>query len=132
MQRVQALSGDSEMKISPTQRTLKLLRERGYLCAVVERFVRFPFPGHRVDLWGIGDILAVKPGETLLVQCTTTGVAERVTKIVANPNTIKLLAVPWRIAVWGWRKVGPRGKRKTWECREVPLTAGDFDQEIPT
>ena len=115
--------------ISPTQRSLALLRERGYLCAIVEKFVRFPPPGHRVDLWGIGDILAVKAGETLLVQCTTTGVSERVTKIVANPNTIKLLAVPWKIEVWGWRKVGPRGKRKVWECREVPLTADHFGKE---
>lgn len=112
--------------MSPTQRSLALLRERGYLCAVVERFVRFPPPGHRVDLWGIGDILAVKPGETLLVQCTTTGTAERVRKIAENENTLKLLLVPWKIEVWGWRKVGPRGKAKRWECREIPITAGSF------
>ena len=111
-------------KISPTQRSLALLREQGWLCAIVEKFVRFPPPGHRVDLWGIGDILAVRPGETLLVQCTTTGVSERLKKIEENPLTLKILAVPWRIEVWGWRKVGPRGKAKRWEVRVEQVFAG--------
>ena len=115
--------------MSPTQRSLKLLRDRGYLCAIVEHFVRFPPPGHRVDLWGFVDILAIKAGEVLGVQ-TTSGVhvAERLRKIVASPHVATVLSAGVRVVVHGWRKVGPRGKAKHWECREEFLTADHFKE----
>lgn len=50
--------------MTPTQLTLRELRRRGFQCEVVEHFVRFPPPGHRKDLFGCIDVLAVLPTAT--------------------------------------------------------------------
>ena len=50
---------------NPNARTLKHLRDEGWQCAPVEKFMKFgnmPF-GRRIDVWGFGDILACHPGE---------------------------------------------------------------------
>ena len=89
---------------SPTERTLKELRKDGYLCAVVEKWN--PHALRRQDLFGFIDILAVRPGEVLGVQCTVgSSAAERVTKIKAHPNLAAVLAAGIRVEVWGWRKL---------------------------
>lgn len=54
---------------SPTQRSLAVLRERGYIAQVVERWN--PFARIRQDLFGVVDVLAVGNGETIAVQCTS-------------------------------------------------------------
>lgn len=109
------------MKSSPTQRSLAMLREMGYLVAVVEKFVRFPPPGHRVDLFGFGDLLAVKPGFPPLLVQTTTGsnAAARVAKIHASKEFQILFRAGWDVVVHGWRKGGPRGARKVWSVTET-------------
>jgi hypothetical protein len=106
------------VKQSPTSRSLALLREEGCLVAIVEKFVRFPPPGHRVDLFGFIDILAVKPGfRTMGIQTTTSAnAAARVAKIRASKEFPILVESGWRIIVHGWRKGGKRGERKTWIC----------------
>src|SRR5205814_7171206 len=65
----------SDLKTSPTQRTLKLLRDEGFQVAPVERWKPAPrfnketgktelFPfGVRVDVYGFGDLLACKRSE---------------------------------------------------------------------
>jgi len=107
------------MRTSPTQRSLKILREMGYLCAIVEKFVRFPPPGHRVDLFGFIDIIAVGHGGTLGVQTTTaSNAAARVTKIKGSPALPILVENGWKLIVHKWRKGGPRGERKVWSCTE--------------
>jgi hypothetical protein len=60
---------------SPTKRTLAKLRKEGYLCAIVEKFNRFA--GIRQDLFGFIDILAIREGEIIGVQTTS-----------SRPNTI--------------------------------------------
>ena len=106
------------MKHSPTSRSLALLREEGCLCAIVEKFVRFPHPGHRVDLWGFGDILACKPGIAPMIVQTTTAAnqAARVAKIRASKEFPIVAASGFRVIAHGWRKGGARGERKTWTC----------------
>lgn len=110
--------------MSPTQRTLKLLREEGYHARVVEHWNMYA--RIRQDLWG-GDVIALKVGEpVLLVQCTTQDHAsERVKKLAGIKE-----AVDWSrnapfcvLEVWGWRKVGDRGKRKTWQVDRRRLTS---------
>ena len=89
---------------SPTQRSLKFLRDQGYLVAVVEHWNHFA--RIRQDLFGIGDLLAVHPDDKpLLVQVTSTDVASRLRKVRAAPATPILLAAGWRIEVHGWRKL---------------------------
>lgn len=90
---------------SPTELSLKLLRERGCLAGVVERWV--PRSKTRQDLFGLFDIVAISAGGiVLLVQTTTTAhLADRQHKIERSD------ALPWlRLAeateVWvhGWAK----------------------------
>ena len=100
--------------MSPTQRTLKALREDGWLPAVVEKWLARP--GIRQDLFGCIDILALRGQETLAIQCTSTGVSARVKKIEELPALATMKAAGWRVEVWGWRKL-----KSGWEPRKVTL-----------
>lgn len=87
--------------MTPTQRSLKYLRASGYLATVTEHWNSFA--KIRVDLFGFVDILAVKPGETLAVQCTSaSNVSKRVTKIAGHENTPHLRSAGWTLHVHGW------------------------------
>jgi hypothetical protein len=98
---------------SPTQRSLEKLRSEGYLCQIVERWN--PHARIRQDLFGIGDILAIREGETLLVQTTSRGnVTARVTKIQESEHLDKILAAGWKITVHGWGKL-----KAGWVCKIV-------------
>ena len=116
---------------SPTQRTLKHLRDAGYYAAIVEHFN--PFVKIRQDLFGIGDIVAVHvehPG-VLMVQCTSaSNMSSRVKKILAAPVTPTWIAAGNQIEVWGWSKKGARGKRKLWTLTVVPITEMDMVQRF--
>jgi len=121
--------------MTPTQRSLALLKSRGYLCAIVEHWNSYV--KIRQDLFGFADILAVHENTVFLVQ-TTTGdnVSKRVEKIRSTAAAKLWWLPPTRlIVVHGWRKVGARGKRKLWECREVGVnpweTSNDTDPDNP-
>ena len=103
---------------SPLQRSLKLLRSEGWLCAIVEKWN--PHVRSRQDLFGFADILAVRSDDMMLVQTTSgSNVAARVAKI-RGITAAHIWIRPMRhIYVHGWSKRGPRGKRKLWECRRV-------------
>jgi len=58
----------------------------------------------RQDLFGFIDILAIKKGETLAVQCTSTGVAARVKKIQESEYLSRVREAGWKILVVGWSK----------------------------
>lgn len=104
---------------SPTQRTLKKLKDEGYVAAIVERWN--PFARIRQDLYCFVDVLGLKDGETLAVQTTTQAhQAERIKKIKAHPNYKVLKKASWTIHVHGWRKL-KKGKRYLWECRVVEI-----------
>lgn len=108
-------------RVSPTQRSLKLLRERGYLAEVVEK--RIPFQFVTRDLYGCIDILALRGAETLAVQATTMdggNAANREAKVRAAPALPIMLGAGWRVVVHGWRKLKSSGR---WECREAEVTA---------
>lgn len=95
------------MPISPTQLTLRKLRDDGYQAAVVEHWN--PHARIRQDLFGFVDVLAVRGTETLAVQATSTpNVASRVTKIADSPLVGAVREAGWRIVVWGWAKKSGR------------------------
>ena len=109
-------------KTSPTKRTLDALRKDGWTCQVVERWN--PFAKQRLDLFGCIDVVALHPGITLGVQCTTADhLAERVAKVCAEPRIRAWIEAGNQMECWGWAKKGPRGKRKTWEVniREITI-----------
>jgi hypothetical protein len=89
--------------VTPTQRSLKYLRDDGYMAAVVEKWN--PHARIRQDLFGIVDILAIKDGETLAVQTTSgSGVSSRVSKIANSDSVAMIRKAGWRFHVHGWRK----------------------------
>lgn len=111
---------------SPTQRTLALLKKEGWTAGIVERWI--PQARKRIDLFGIIDILAMK-GRCLLGVQTTSGsnVAAHITKALAEPRLREWLMTNNIFEIWGWRKVGPRGKRKLWQVRRVEFFLDEGD-----
>lgn len=107
---------------SPTQRSLALLREAGYRCAIVEKWI--PQTKRRNDLFGFVDLLAIRDNETLAVQTTSgSNVASRITKITEDcaDALADVRAAGWRIEVHGWRKVKRNG-RLVWDARVVDIS----------
>jgi hypothetical protein len=103
--------------VSPTQRSLDLLRKEGWLCQVVERWN--PHSRTRKDLFGFIDILAVRGKETLAVQATSrSNISARVSKIANHENIAAIRAVSWGVQVWGWGKMA-NGR---WEVRKVDVS----------
>ena len=88
--------------MTPTQRSLKALRDLGYLVEVVEKWNSFTRT--RKDLWGWADLLAIRRGEVLAVQVTSEGVANRVKKVTDSETIARVREAGVRIEVHGWRK----------------------------
>lgn len=107
--------------MTPTQRSLQKLRAEGGFVAITEKWN--PFSRTRQDLFGFVDLLCIRGDEVIAVQTTSgSNVSARVQKIRGLQAFHLWNAAPTRrTVVHGWRKVGPRGKRKVWECREVWL-----------
>jgi len=112
---------------SPTQRSLKLLREDGWEVAVVERWNHHT--KIRQDLFGFADLIAMRPGATpILLQVTGSGVSTRLKKIVESDKALIALCSGFRIVIHGWRKVKVKrgGKAMVWKPRIVEVTHEDF------
>lgn len=105
--------------MSPTSRSLDLLRRQGYVAQVVEQNV--PHARTKRDLFGFLDIVAIRDGETLGVQTTDiTNIAARITKIEESPHLEAVRAAGWRIVIHGWRPDDYEGALSA--LREVDLT----------
>lgn len=103
--------------MSPTARSLALLRKTYPLVQVVEKWI--PQARRRVDLFGIGDIVAVSDTEVVLVQATSaSNVSARVHKITDSPALDVLRKAGIRIVVHGWSK----SREGRWGCRIVDLS----------
>ena len=103
------------MATSPTQLSLKLMKERGYLCQIVERWNSFAKV--RQDLFGFIDVICISDGEVVGVQTTSYGnMSARVKKIREHENFAMVNRAGIRILVQGWHKKGAR-----WEVREVEV-----------
>lgn len=101
----------------PTQRSLKVLRDAGWQCAVVEKWN--PAIKRRKDLFGFIDILAVREGKTLAVQTTSnSNCAARYRKIKTEcaAEFEQVRAAGWVVHVHGWAKSKGR-----WKLREIEV-----------
>ena len=113
---------EEEVKTSPAQRSLKLLRDHGYHAQIVERWNAFAHI--RQDLFGWIDIVAVHPEYPgILGVQTTTGahVQERLAKAKSNAALVAWLLAGGRLEVHGWRKLKGR-----WQMREISVQVGDL------
>ena len=120
--------------LSPTQRTLRELRQRGCLCGIVERFNTFAGPivrgkrvGIRQDLFGFIDIIVLYPTRICGIQSCGQAFSEHKKKILENeiaPEWIKLAD----IELWGWRKIKKKrgGKQMIWQPRIYKFSLEDF------
>ena len=111
--------------MSPTARSLKLLRSWGYVADICERWV--PHVNIRRDLFGGFDLIGVNVAErqTWLVQCTSLGnLSSRVKKIRSLPVTGDLLRGGLILECWGWSQRENGGK---WQVKRVRLEGDAFD-----
>ena len=112
--------------MTPQQRSRDLLKAEGFTVATVEAWL--PRIKIRRDLFGIGDLLAIRAGCTpLLVQVTTSpNLAARRTKALQTPDLATWLRTGATFELHGWRKGGAAGTRKTWLCRREQLRLEDL------
>lgn len=95
---------------SPTSRSLELLRAEGWIAEVVERWI--PGANIRKDLFGFGDILCLREGQTMLVQTTSaSNVSARIRKITESPYLPEVRKAGWFVEVQGWAK-----RKGRWAC----------------
>ena len=114
---------------SPTQRTLEYIREQGYTCGIVERFLCYAGKfGKRVDLFGIIDIIAIKEHEMLGVQSCGQAFSEHDKKILESESSKEWLQAGGKLTLIGWRKLKVKrgGKAMRWQPRIKEYTLEDF------
>jgi hypothetical protein len=90
--------------MSPTQRTLAHLRDGGcQLVQVVEKWN--PHARIRQDLFGFVDVLAIRDGQTIAVQTTSSSnISSRLKKIADSESIAHIRKAGWTVLVHGWRK----------------------------
>ena len=118
--------------MTPTQRTLKAVRDKGMRAAVVERWLAYAGKfGKRQDLFGIIDIIAITSDKTIGIQACGGSVAEHFRKLTEEKKqeSYDWLECPHRsLQIWGWRKLKKKrgGKAMVWRPRIVEITLGDL------
>lgn len=116
---------------SPTQRSKAFLQEQGFTVAIVEHWnshVRI-----RQDMFGVFDLVAIRPGGPIAAVQTTTaagGAAKRLAKILATEAAKTWLEAGGTISIHSWSKRNNRkaGTRKLWSCLERNVTLRDFQE----
>lgn len=107
--------------LTPTQRSLRRLREQGMQAQVVEHWV--PRVNIRRDLFGVIDIVAMAD-RVLGVQTTSaSNMAARMRKSEESALLAMWLRAGCGFEVHGWGLKGARGKRKLWHCRVARAVA---------
>ena len=92
--------------LSNTQRTLRYIREQGWIAEVVERFNPYAGKfGKRKDLFGIIDIIALGENSIIGIQSTGQAFKEHDEKILQEPLTREWLKSGGRLMLISWRKV---------------------------
>lgn len=102
---------------SPTQRSLKYLRDQGFEVGIVERYNAASQTRH--DLFGFIDLVCLDGETTIGIQVTSaSNMSARVKKIVECPALPAVRKAGWKIVVQGWRK----NSKGRWILREVDVS----------
>lgn len=92
------------MSSIPTARSRKHLEDMGYHVELVEKYNHFT--QRKSDLFGFGDLLAIRENEVCVVQTTSaSNIASRINKITESPLLDKVRKAGIRIVVHGWKKL---------------------------
>ena len=136
------------------QRSKELLEKQGFSVWIVEKwqsyFKKNLKPGEpsgiRVDLFNMADLVAIKEGQSGVVAVQACGedimphIAKLLgfddgeTKVEGNKYLPIWLKTGNPFFLWSWRKRGERGKRKTWQLREIEFLIQDgqvVHREVP-
>lgn len=120
-------------KKRPTQRTLDYIREH-YPDAFIDKVERWiaseklPGGGVRKDLFGIIDLVAIREGKIVGIQCSGyTAIKKHVDKIEEAPEAMAWLLAGGILEVWGFKKTRI-GKQIRYLPKVVPVTI----PQIPT
>ncbi len=114
--------------MTPTQRTLKELRDAGLTCGIVERWIPMgQGKGFRKDLFGIIDIIAIGSEGVVGVQSCGQAFAAHKKKMIeekAVESALWLSTPGTSLQLWGWRKIKKKrgGKLKIWAPRILEIT----------
>lgn len=104
--------------MSPTQRSLALLRSEGWVCQVTEYTVRIPGRTFKRDLWGIVDILCLRDGEILGVQTTSgSNLSARMQKVADCEHLPQIRRANIKLECHGWRKL-----KAGWACKREDVS----------
>ena len=122
--------------MSPTERTLRLLRDAGLDPWKVERWI--PQARKRVDLFGLFDYLALwqpgplSPGFTVAVQSTGTSHSQHAHKMhEAEAMLHRCCRAQWIPILVSWRKTKPRGQRVKYRPRiELMIPPSSLDSPL--
>jgi hypothetical protein len=116
------------MAASPSQRTIKYLRDRGWPnVAVVEKWI--PQARRRKDLFKFCDVLALHPTRGHLYVQATTGAhtRARLYKIreVASQEVEDVIVSGASVEIHGWRQLKV-GNRKLWKPKIIEVRLGEL------
>ena len=120
--------------MTPTQRTIRELKNMGRRCGIVERFNAYVGPhGIRQDLFGIIDIIALDPetGVVGIQCCSGSGFSAHYKKMIEEhaQETLDWLQTPGtKLEIWAWRKIKRKrgGTALVWAPRVEEITLDDF------
>ena len=131
------LTGGDDISTSPTQRTIRALKDQGRVCGIVERYNAHVGPhGIRQDLFGIIDIIALDPERGVIgIQSCGSDFAAHERKILIEraQESIDWLSTPGaKLELWGWRKVKLKrgGVAMRWSPRMREFTLADFSANM--
>ena len=121
-------------QLSPVQRTIRELKNRGQICGIVERFISFAGShGIRKDLFGFIDVISLSPRHIIAIQCCGSDFAAHYRKITEECGD---LPIEWlnsggKIELWGWRltKYKRGSKAVRWRPRIREISYDDFTQK---
>lgn len=114
--------------MTPTQRTLKALRDQGLRCDIVERWIPKKPHGIRSDFIGAFDIIAFsKTAGIIGVQSCGQSFSEHKKKLLAEPRLKDWLESGGKGELWGWRKLKAKrgGKAMRWKPRVADIAIID-------
>jgi len=122
--------------LSPTQRTLRALRDQGRIVDISEKWVikpKHPAGGFRKDLFGFVDLVCLDVERGIIaIQSCGQNYSEHLRKIMdseCTENVIEWLKCGGCLELWAWRKVKLKrgGKAMRWQPRVKVFTLEEFE-----